>query len=198
MKLFLIRHGETPWTVARRYQGSTDIPLNRKGIQQAKAIARALKADPPRYLYTSALRRARQTAQVIEKTLGPEPRVDPRLNELHFGKWEGVSYPDLARSRSRLFKRWQEGKLNRPPGGESVAALARRVGEFFKEISERHSRDSLAIVAHGGPIQMMLFKALKVTGCSIGSFRIDPASISLLEGTPSLFQILWTNRTDHL
>ena len=70
MRLFLIRHGETPWTIAGRYQGLTDMPLSRKGIQQAKALARALKDDRPAFLYTSALRRARDTARFIGAKIG--------------------------------------------------------------------------------------------------------------------------------
>lgn len=203
MKLFLIRHGETPWTVARRYQGTTDIPLSPKGIWQAKAIAQALEAEHPTRLYTSTLQRARESARIVGRVLGLTPRADSRLNEINFGDWEGASYPDLAQEASVKFRRWREGKLAQPPGGESIASLARRIGKFFQEILNRHAGETVAIISHGGPIKMFLFKALQGKRSaavlpSIWSFRIDPASISLIEGDRGLVQIVWTNKTDHL
>lgn len=185
MKLFLIRHGETPWTVASRYQGTTDVPLTPKGIRQAKAIAKVLRREVLERIYTSELKRAQHTAELISREAGIQPIVDPRLNELHFGDWEGAPYRRLS----------ENGK--KPPGGESVSSLARRVGQFFKEIANRHREEKVAIVSHGGPIKMILFKILKASS-SIWSFRIDPGSISLIEGDSRLFQIAWTNRLDHL
>ena len=198
MKLFLIRHGETPWTVAKRYQGSTDVSLSSEGIQQARAIARALRPVRPTHLYTSELRRARGTAQRVGRELGLRPVTDSRLNEIDFGKWEGVYYDRLSKEGGLPFRKWREGRLKKPPGGESITSLARRVGQFFKEVLKNHPEETVAIVSHGGPIKMFLFNALKAKSCSIWSFRIDPASITLIEGNARLLQIVWTNRLDHL
>ena len=189
----------------RRYQGKTDVPLNPKGIRQAKVIARLLQKEGPSYLYTSKLRRAQDTARVIGRKLHLQPVSDARLNELDFGKWEGLTFGDLSGKNRKTFQRWREGKLTKPPGGESLHSLARRVGQFFKEITQRHQEQTVTIISHGGPIKMFLLKALFVVGAygrrplpSIWSFRIEPASVSLIEGTPELFQIAWMNRTDHL
>jgi broad specificity phosphatase PhoE len=176
----------------------SDVSLSPKGIRQAKAITRALRSDPPTRLYTSTLRRARDTAQIIARELGLRVVADERLNEIHFGKWEGVFFARLPAERGSEFWRWREGKLSKPPGGESVGSLARRVGQFLKEILKRHPEEKVAVVSHGGPIKMFLFKALKAQPCSIWSFAIDPASISLIEGNRNLLQIVWTNRIDHL
>lgn len=176
----------------------TDTPLNLRGIRQAKAVAKALRPESVDLIYTSALQRARHTAELIRGELGIKSVVvDPRLNELDFGKWEGAHYRQLARKATPAFRRWREGKLKKPPGGESVTSLARRVSHFFKEIMHLHQKEKVAIVSHGGPIKMFLFKVLQASS-SIWSFRIDPGSISLIEGNPQLFQIVWSNRTDHL
>ena len=90
MKLFLIRHGETPWTRAQRYQGRSDIRLSAQGRKQARSIVRLLKREKPTQLYTSGLRRAQETAQIIAPSLKLSPRIDPRLNELDFGSREEV------------------------------------------------------------------------------------------------------------
>lgn len=198
MKLVLIRHGETPWTIAKRYQGTTDIPLSPQGIRQAKAIARALRPLVPTRLYTSTLRRARETARKVARELGLRPVTDARLNEINFGEWEGRYYQRLSQEAGAKFRQWREGKLTRPPGGESVGSLRQRVDRFLKEVLRNYPEETVAIVSHGGPIKMFLFKALKTKSSSIWSFRIDPASISLIEGNQRLWQIAWTNRLDHL
>jgi broad specificity phosphatase PhoE len=172
--------------------------LNPEGRRQARALARSLRTERPIRIYTSTLRRARDTAQVIAKDLGLKPLADERLNEISFGKWEGAYYRRLPKKAGVPFQRWREGKLESPPGGESIASLGRRVGQFLKELIRRHSGETVAVVAHGGPIKMFLFKVLKVKSHSIWSFRIDPASISLIEGDEKLLQIVWTNQTQHL
>ena len=197
LKLFLVRHGETPWTIAKRYQGTTDVPLSPRGIRQAKAVAKVLRREALDRIYTSGLKRAQDTARLIARKTGIKPVVDRRLNELHFGNWEGAHYRRLSKEGGIQFRQWREGRLKRPPGGESVDSLARRVGQFFREIARRHRKEKVAIVSHGGPIRMILFKILR-SSSSIWSFRIDPGSISLVEGDPRLFQIAWTNRINHL
>ena len=204
MKIFLIRHGQTPWTTKKRYQGTTDIPLNQTGTRQGRAIAQALRRESLSRLYTSTLSRAWKTADLIGQTLGLKSVADPRLNEIDFGKWEGVSYVSLARSTRQQFQRWREGSMRRPPGGESIASLQRRVGQFLGELLVREKGKTVAIVAHGGPIKMFLFRAMHIEKCrsiplpSIWSLRIDPASISCLEGDSNLLQIIYTNNTSHL
>lgn len=202
MKLFLIRHGETAWTVLKRYQGTTDIPLSPRGIRQAQSIARALAPLRPAHLYTSTLRRARDTARALARKLGLKPAADPRLNEIDFGEWEGRDYRRLQEEAGIPFRRWREGRLKKPPGGESIGSLSRRVGQFFKEILKLHPEETVAVVSHGGPIKTFLFHSLlgarRLSLPSIWSLRIDPASISFIEGDSSLLQIVWTNRTEHL
>jgi broad specificity phosphatase PhoE len=197
MKLFLVRHGETAWTAVQRYQGLTDIPLNRRGREQAKAVARALKKERPARLYVSALKRAKETAELIGRRLGLKPVIEPRLNEIDFGKWEGAYYRRLPRLAGKQFDLWEKGALKKPPGGESIVSLNKRVGRFLNDIIKRHSKETIIVVSHGGPIKMLLFRLLN-SRCSIWSLRVDPASISLVEGNPRLFQIVCINRTDHL
>lgn len=184
--------------MTKRYQGISDIPLNSKGIRQARKVATALRSYRPTRLYTSTLQRARQTAKEVAARFRLRAVADSRLNEIDFGKWEGAFYRQLDEDGGVEFRKWREGKIPRPPGGESVDSLSRRVGAFFKEILKRHPDETVAVISHGGPIKMFLFKVLKSEHSSIWSFRIDPASLSLVEGDSNLLQITWTNRTGHL
>ena len=90
--IYLIRHGETTWNVERRLQGHTDIPLNTKGILQARQMAQALKNTKLLFdvLYTSDLKRAADTANAIVELFGVEAWVDSALRERHFGALQGL------------------------------------------------------------------------------------------------------------
>ena len=194
----LVRHGETEWTKERRYQGHTDICLNKKGIQQAKAIARSFRESGIHFLYTSALRRARETGAWISETTGLQSRVDARLNEISFGQWEGKSGDELIKSGDKIYRRWCRGAGVSPPGGETRACFRHRVGQFMKEIFKRHRGQAVAIVAHGGTVKMLIFKALGIPLHSFGCLRVDPASISQLDVYPGLLQLTRLNDTGHL
>lgn len=193
-----MRHGETPWTVTRRYQGKTDVPLNAGGRRQAHAIAKRLRKEKIDRLYTSTLKRASLTAREIARQTGLVPVPDRRLVEIDFGKWEGASFKELAEEARPEFLKWQRGTLRQIPGGESLSSLKWRVKDFFRSLLENHGEETVAVISHGGPIKMFLFQALKMPPRSIWSFRIEPASISLLEGNRDLLQIVCVNDTSHL
>lgn len=204
MKLFLVRHGETPWTREGCYQGRTDTELTPLGHRQAETVARFFQKEKISFLYASPLKRVWHTAQAVARHTRLKIIPDKRLMELDFGKWEGISFKKLLNEKDSSYKKWLAGKISRPPGGESIAALARRVGSFFKEVRKRHARETGVVVSHGGPIRMLLLQALQkgkvipAPFLSIWSFRIEPASISLFEGTEDFFQINFTNQRAHL
>ena len=90
MKLYIIRHGETPWNAEERLQGQTDIPLNENGIRLAKITGEALKDVPFDFAISSPLKRARQTAELVLAGRQIPVLEDARIEELSFGSWEGL------------------------------------------------------------------------------------------------------------
>jgi broad specificity phosphatase PhoE len=158
----LVRHGETDWNVARRLQGHEDIPLNDRGRAQARRHGAALASRcarlgtrPDDLLFiASPLSRASETMRILRRELGLEPdafRRDPRLVELGFGRWAGLTLPEVERGdphgyAERLSKRWDA----RPPGGESMADGALRVAPLLREIDR-----PAVIVTHGGLIRVI-------------------------------------------
>ena len=189
----MIRHGETIWTRERRYQGHTDTKLTVRGRQQAGKLARSLKHQDVRVLYTSALGRARETGAILAKPLKLKPRIDSRLNELYFGRWEGRTGVELAREKDPAFLRWACGKIVTPPEGESVAALQKRTRAFLGDLLRRHAGKSVAVVSHAGTIKTLICHAFKIPFRSFWAFRIDPASISIFDFHPSLVQCISLN-----
>ncbi len=193
VRLLLVRHGETTWNTAHRYQGQTDIALSERGIRQARALARRLASEPIAAIYASDLRRASETARIIAAlrapanpasagAASPALRLDRRLRELHFGAWEGMTYAEIGRLAADHLARWNADRLHvAPPDGETLAELAARVEALLEEIVRDHSGETVLVVAHGGPLRALLCLALGLPASSYWQFRFDNATLSSLE-----------------
>lgn len=154
--LILVRHGETDWNVEGRYQGQADPPLNDTGLRQARQTALELQNLGLYALYTSDLRRAQQTAQVIAETSGLTMRLEPRLREVNLGEWEGMLYTEIKACYPELLRHWEEEPLKTTPtGGESIWALRHRVLDAVAEIVDRHTGQQVCIVTHKTPIAII-------------------------------------------
>lgn len=154
--LILIRHGETDWNVKGRYQGQADPPLNARGLAQAHQLARELRGLGLDVLYTSPLRRALETAQVLAQSLGLPLHLEPRLMEIHQGDWQCRLRSDIAARYPDLFERWQaEPWAVTPPGGESLAQVQARVYAALDDILARHQGKRVGLVTHRIPIALI-------------------------------------------
>ena len=142
--ILVVRHGETEWNAINKVLGRTDIPLNNKGMEQAYELARSLKDLKIDIFLCSPLCRARQTADAISNETGIRYKIDDRLIEQDFGKFEGVN---------RFEGGYQEAKREyfaRYPGGESYFDLAARVFPLLKELEGANA----LLVTHGGICRM--------------------------------------------
>jgi probable phosphoglycerate mutase len=149
-QLCLIRHGQTDWNLEGRYQGQSDVPLNKNGLAQAETLKETLKEKNFAAIYSSDLIRAQQTAKPIADMLGIPIQIEPRLREINQGKWEGVLVDDI---RARYAEIWSKRTVDpanvRPPGGETVREVATRVYTALDDISRLFPRGQLLIVSHG-------------------------------------------------
>lgn len=143
-RLSLVRHGQTDWNLARRIQGSTDVPLNSTGRAQADATGRALATGDWDAIFTSPLSRASETASIIAThvSLGAPTPLDG-MAERRYGEAEGLTGPEIL-------ARWPEGTP--VPGRESREAVVERALPTLVELAERHDGESLIVVSHGGVI----------------------------------------------
>ncbi|HXV28665.1 MAG TPA: histidine phosphatase family protein [bacterium] len=192
-QLFLIRHGETAWNRKKRYQGQTDISLTQDGRDQARDMARALKSVKIDMIYSSSLKRARQTALILSKEVGVRPVWDARLRELHFGAWEGRTAEQLRSRKDPVFLKWQRGNFVTPTGGESMASLRKRIRSFLKSILSKANGKQVVVVSHAGPMKVLIFESLKLPLRSLWSMQIDPASISMLSFHKHFVQMNYLN-----
>jgi broad specificity phosphatase PhoE len=151
-RLVLIRHGETDWNRQGRWQGQADVPLNAVGLAQAARLAEVLAGGVMRLdaIYSSDLQRACQTAEALAVAFGLPVHLDPRLREIHQGEWQGLLVSEIEARYQRLFHlRLQDPWSVAPPGGETAAAVRRRVAQALSEIAARRPNQTVAIVAHG-------------------------------------------------
>jgi len=161
--LYYVRHGLTDWNVEGRLQGGRDTPLNDRGRAQARqcaALLRELFARDGRdagdlHYVSSPLLRASDTMDIVRHALGLSKggyAFDPRLVEIAFGDWEGLTYLEvLKRDKAVVDKREGDKWLFRPPGGETYEEVARRVGEWYATLT----RDTV-VTAHGGTARALI------------------------------------------
>lgn len=149
-RLILIRHGESVANAARRFTHGPEEPLSRKGREEALERARHLRdVCDPVALYASPFVRALETARLIGRVFGLEPAVVEDLREQSYGELHGQSYEAARVGFAR-----ESGPLDlwrlRPPGGESLEEVARRVGPAVEAIATRHVGEQVIVVSHGG------------------------------------------------
>ncbi|MFT4229747.1 MAG: histidine phosphatase family protein [Microbacterium sp.] len=192
-ELILVRHGETDWNRARRIQGSTDVPLNETGRQQARdaaeALARELAPAAPVLVVSSDLSRARETAEIIADRLGAgAPRLYRELRERSYGDAEGVVVDEFR-------ARWGEWHVARVPGAEPWPQVRERGVRAIRRIASDARRATapsaatVVAVSHGAMIRELIRHAsggtLPLPGERIGNashhrFLVERESLRLL------------------
>lgn len=198
----LLRHGETPLTADKRFSGSggDDPELSEKGLWQARRAADTLAArGTVQAVVTSPLARCRQTAQAVADRLGLDVRVDEGLRETDFGAWEGLTFAEVKERYPDELHAWLGSAKAAPPGGESFAAVARRVSLSRDKLLARHPGRTVLLVTHVTPIKTLVRLALGAPPESLFRMELSPAALSAVayygDGNASLRLL---NDTSHL
>lgn len=198
MRLILVRHGETDWNVQHRYQGWSDLPLNEVGLKQAGALAARLAGEQVGAIYASDLQRAMQTAQIIAGRHSQSVIADLRLREISFGDWEGLTFDEIRARWPGEVDAWLGDSLRvAPPGGETLAQVAERVRGALDDIVGQNVGQTVLLVAHGGPLRVLLCLALDLDAQAHWHFRLDAASVSELSVYAGEASLVRLNVTGH-
>jgi broad specificity phosphatase PhoE len=156
--LLLARHGETDWNRDNRFQGNADPPLNEAGRAQAAALAEELAREPLAAVYSSPLRRAFETAEVIGARHGLEPHPVEALREVDVGAWQGLTRSEIEARFPEQFQRWLAHEQGWEDG-ESYEEMGTRVVPALVELAARHRGERILVLSHGGPIRAAIAAA---------------------------------------
>ena len=161
-QIVLVRHGETDWNRDRRFQGHTDIPLNAAGREQVCELADRLAGESFSVAYTSPLRRASESAELIASRLRVDVRPRAALKEVDVGAWSGLTVHEVEDRYPEGFARWVERRCAGWSDGETYEQLGLRVVAGLREIAVKHAGEQILAVTHGGPIRSAAAEALHV------------------------------------
>ena len=150
--ILLARHGETDWNRAGRFQGHADPPLNRTGRAQAAELSAALSGEALAAVYSSPLRRAFETAEIVAAPHDLDPVPVEALREVDVGSWSGLTRAEAEARFPSQYARWRDYGQGWDDG-ETYDEMGNRVVAALLELAARHERERILAVTHGGPIR---------------------------------------------
>ena len=181
MKLYIIRHGQTDWNIAKKIQGRQDIPLNERGHFQAQCLGKAMENRPITAVFSSPQIRAMETAIAVASPAGV-PVIPVRdLMEINYGVWEGKTEEELLRDDRALYEAWWSHPAETAPP-EGINQVNERCRQAWKEIKPQLTGDA-AIVAHGGLLAHFMEQLLGSESIAASTVAHN-ASITTIEYEP--------------
>lgn len=195
--VYVLRHPETTWNLAQRYQGRLESPLSDRGKQQGVRAASAFSPGSVDVVVTSPLRRARWLAGEVAAGTGAPLVVDHRLTELGQTSWEGL-YLDQIRVRyPEMYDRWYlRPDTVRFPEGEDVGDVQRRALSALADIFTGYPEGHVAVITHSVVIQVLVATALALDLRQIHRLRVSNVGITTLCGTEIPGSVLTLNALD--
>ncbi len=197
MQLILIRHGETLWNKEGRIQGTSDVELSEVGLEQARKLALSLKDSEVGAIHASPLKRAYQTAEIINRYHQRRIEVHPDLMEMDQGDFEGLSFQELMAREKEFLRRWIADPASvRMPNGESLAELQDRAWRAVARIME--GEGNALVVAHNFTIAAILCRLRNISLSEFRSTCVDTASKTLIRFHDGNAHIEVMNDRSHL
>ena len=182
-RLVLLRHGQTAYTVEKRFSGSgIDPGLTERGrweaARAAEAIAGSWEIDA---VIASPLRRAAETAEIAAQALGRAVEIEAGFRECDFGAWDGFTFEEVRERWPAELEAWLGSTAVAPPGGESFDAVAERVAAARDRVVKEHAGATLLVVTHVTPIKMLVQLALGAPISALYRMELGPASVTLID-----------------
>lgn len=198
--IFIARHGETEYNRSNRLQGrGVDILLNEKGRRQAKAIGDYLKGQPLDHIFSSSLRRSKQTAEIIAELFQKEYSCFSELDEMSFGYLEGRPAEEVEEDLEEIHNAWREGNVDYAPrDGESPSEVLQRVSSCTEILINQHQGSNILFILHGRLIRVLLSDWLKFGLSEMHRIKHTNGALYHLKWKNQKFQPVFLNSTEHL
>jgi len=161
MKLFLVRHGQSQWNLENRFTGWKDVDLTEKGVEEAKKAGKLMQSQDFDLAFTSDLKRAQRTLEIILKETGHEDipvTKDQALNERDYGDLTGLNKDDARKKfGEEQVHIWRRSYKTPPPGGESLEQTTNRIVPYFETVIEPYlGNKNVLLVAHGNTLRALI------------------------------------------
>ncbi len=201
--LYLVRHGATEANLRQPYvlqgQRGGDLPLCDVGRRQAEAAARLLADRPIRRFFSSPLRRALQTAQIIAAPHHQPVATLDAIIECDVGRWEGMSWPDIREQDRTAFDAFEADIANTPyAGGESFGQVQDRAIPAIERVVREHPAGDLLVVTHNVVARVVLARLLGLPTRMARTIRLDNGGVSLIAVDKEPYQVVTVNSVFHM
>jgi 2,3-bisphosphoglycerate-dependent phosphoglycerate mutase len=189
LRIYLARHGQTDWNLQKRLQGFKDVPLNATGKKQAEELKQKLEGIPVDAIYSSALQRSRETAQIVA---GNGVVISlPELNEQFLGKFEGAYLDGRDPKMEAEYDKRSADPNDTLDGGESNNQHYARVKAGLEKILKEHPQGTILIVGHGGTNVLIMRALLNLTAEQADGIHQANDELYLIELFPDRDPMMW-------
>ena len=181
-KIFLVRHGESQWNVLKKIQGQQDVPLTDRGMKQANLIGNRLVHERIDRIYSSDLKRAYDTAEIIGKRLSLNVIPTKEFREIDFGIWEGMSNDKMHIEYYNELCLWRkEPEKLKVEGAESLRELQLRAMAAVNKIINNEVGDNILIVSHSATLKTIILGLLNMDLAYFKNLTLGNVSLSIVE-----------------
>ena len=198
--MLLVRHGETEWNKLGKFQGQCDVPLNKRGLAQARQASRAVSLGAGITVYASPLYRTMQTAEEISRSAKTNVIPLDGLKELDLGDLEGITGPEMRADWPQFYAAWRDDPAELVmPKGESLKQLQERAWQAFLDMESAHQEEeTLVAVSHNFTIRTIVCRLLGMPLSNFHRMALSLASICTVEMGRSGRRLVGYNSTSHL
>ncbi len=197
--LYLLRHGQSEWNILNKVQGQEDTLLTEKGIKQANKAAERLKNEGIDMVYSSDLKRAYNTAEIVGNKLNLEVNKLDAIREIHFGIWQGLDLNTIKNDHEEDYKLWrtEPHKLN-IKNAENLQTLQKRVLGDVQTLVAENPNKKILLVSHGAAIKALILGILDIDLANYNKLTIGNVGLSIIEFREFSPVIKVLNDTNHL
>jgi len=199
LRILLVRHGETDWNRIKRFQGRSDVELNKRGRAQAKALALTLREEPLKAIYSSPITRAIETAKAINRYHQTYLEQRDGLMEMDLGDFEGLHPRDLRNEQSEFLRKWLEDPASvRMPNGETLQEVQERAWAVVQEVTKTYHHGSVLLCSHNFVNLTILCKILGLEITHLRRLHQSVGAMNIIEMNRGQYSLICLNDTCHL